>query len=355
MTSKPAASLAALLLTAACSFAAASPPSQADALPSASARVAPVAVQVADAPSYRRTEAVQPASFHLGVYAAPATRGVKGARAFDTATATKSTEILDFPPDKSWSQIEGQAWLLQPHSVGTARLEYSLPLVPNLPGTSLKACAAGSYNVHWTRLARNLVHYNLARTIVRPGWEFNGHWYKWSARGHEQQFVQCCRNVVTTMRKVTGGAFSFDWNPTNGLLDSFPAERAYPGDAYVDYIGDDVYDVSWGRYSSSKAATAQIQAQAVDQLFKQDHGVDYWATFARKHRKKLAFTEWGVTSTNAHGGGDNPAYIHTMFQYMRVAGHNVAYEHYFNTGSAANTHVLSLFPRSLRQYRVDAD
>ena len=96
------------------------------------------------------------------------------------------------------------------------RLEYSLPVVPDLPGTSLRACAAGDYDRHWTTLARHLMQWHLTDTIVRPGWEFNGDWYAWRATSDPGAYVSCFRHVVDAMRAVPGQQFAFDWNVNVG-------------------------------------------------------------------------------------------------------------------------------------------
>ena len=296
-------------------------------------------------------------ALHLGAYSGPGSKGVKGMQAFDGTTHTTSTETLDFPPTNSWSQIEGQAWLLKPHADQGQRLEYSLPLVPDLPGTSLSACATGLYNQHWLALGRNLLHFALANTVIRPGWEFNGTWYKWSAAGHQQQFIRCFRNVVTTMRSVSGEHFTFDWNPTNGKV-AFNADQAYPGDRYVDYIGDDVYDESWGSYRAGSSPSSKAQSGVLNQTLTENRGLNFWATFAKAHGKRLAITEWGVALlSNGHGGGDDPAFIDAMFAFMHNGNNDVAFEHYFNTSSPSTNHALTghtHFPKSLRRFQADA-
>ncbi|HEY0871195.1 MAG TPA: hypothetical protein VGD55_12410, partial [Acidothermaceae bacterium] len=68
-----------------------------------------------------------------------------------------------------------------------------------------------------------------------------------------------------------------------------------------------------------------------------------------------AITEWGVTQlTNGHGGGDDPAFVDRMFDFMTDPANNVAYAHYFNTGSVADDHTLTgstKFPESAAEYR----
>lgn len=288
-------------------------------------------------------------TFAQGVYAGSGAAGVTGTQSFDSQLHVASTESLDFPPTSSWSQIEGQSWLLSPHAAAGARLEYSVPIVPSITGASLAQCAAGAYNSHWAALASNLIHYGLANTIVRPGWEMNGTWYAWSAAANPAAYIDCFRHVVTTMRKAPGQHFSFDFNPNNNR-GSFPAELAYPGDAYVDIIGDDVYDTSWVWYAAGTTVTPTAQAKAIAYDISGDHGLAYWASFAIDHHKHLAVTEWGLCHrSDGHGGEDDPQYVQALFNFMANPAHAVAYEHYFNTAAHQLT-APTPFPNSARTF-----
>ena len=276
----------------------------------------------------------------LGVYAGPGASGVREAAVFGARTGARLTHVLDFASAENWAGITGPAWLLDPHRNDAARLEYSLPMMPEGDQYSLRACAAGDYDTHWRQLAHNLVAAGLHGVIVRPGWEFNGDWYAWSAAGHEADYVGCFREIVTAMRSVSHSEFSFDWNPTLGP-NAFPAEQAYPGDAYVDYVGVDAYDASpifvheRGRHAAAKAW---------HEIEHGDHGLRFWSRFAAAHHKPMAVPEWGVVGgAGGQGGGDDPAYIDHMFRFMTDPDHHVAYEQYFDAGS------------SFAQHSIDAD
>jgi hypothetical protein len=273
----------------------------------------------------------------LGVYAGPGPDGVRKAAAFGTTTGVPLTHVLDFASAKNWAGITGPDWLIDPHRKEAERLEYSLPMMPEGDQYSLHACAAGDYDVHWQTLARNLAAAGLRDVIVRPGWEFNGDWYSWSAAGHEADYVGCFRRIVTAMRTVDPTRFSFDWNPTLGR-NAMPAEKAYPGDAYVDYVGVDAYDASpVFVHSHDKDATAK----AWQQIARGDHGLMFWSRFAAAHHKPMAVPEWGVVGgAQGQGGGDDPSYIDHMFKFMTDPDHHVAYEQYFDAGSSFAQHSI---------------
>ena len=290
----------------------------------------------------------------LGVYAGPDSKGVAGAAAFSTFSGAPVGGVLDFAATDSWANVDGPDWLIGPHAGQAAQLEYSLPMLPDGSQYTLAACASGAYDAQWRLLASNLIGHELAATIVRPGWEFNGTWYHWSAKNDIAGYIGCFRHIVTTMRAVPGQHFSFDWTVNNGA-NAFPAELAYPGDGFVDYVGVDVYDTSWSHYTNN-APSAGAQAAAWNDDLNGDHGLKFWSSFAAGHHKPLAIPEWGLTwLSNGHGGGDDPAYVDHMFDFMTDPANNVAYEHYFNVGSSSNDHVLTgatRFPASAVEFRA---
>jgi len=299
-------------------------------------------------------EAHRPPALTLGVYAGPDSKGVVGAQRFGALTGAQPGGVLDFGATDRWSNIAAPSWLIAPHATSSARFEYSMPMLPDGKQYTLAACAAGTYNTYWRAAATNLVAHHLANTIVRPGWEFNGDWYHWAAKDNVAGYIGCFRTIVTTMRGVAGQHFAFDWNPTLGK-NAFPAELAYPGDAYVDYIGVDIYDSSWAHYPAAAAGLAAARAAAWNDDLNGDHGLAFWSAFARSHTKPMAITEWGVVQlSNGRGGGDDPAFVDHMFDFMTDPANNVAYAHYFNTASAAGNHTLTgatKFPKAAAEYR----
>jgi hypothetical protein len=82
------------------------------------------------------------------------------------------------------------------------------------------------------------------------------------------------------------------WNPLAGGRPAIPANAPpvfYPGDRYVDVVGNDMYSDS-GTWSGEKN----------EDLF----------GFAKLHRKPYAFPEWGL-------GGDYPAFVVYICQFIK--------------------------------------
>lgn len=293
----------------------------------------------------------------LGVYTAPGPKAGPGAEAFERWAGRDVDQVLDFLPSGSWREITRPAWLLGPHAHAGHRLVLSVPLLPDDPDTSLSACAAGRYDVHWHELARNLVAHDLPGTVLRPGWEFNGVWYRWSAAGQEREYVECFRRLVRAARATPGQRFTFDWNPNIGA-GAFPAERAYPGDRYVDFVGVDVYDTSWVDYPAAPGrATEHARRDVRTEILHGDHGLHFWREFARNHGKPMSVPEWGVTwRADGHGGGDNPSFVEAILEFVADPTNRVAYANYFNSpDSAALAHDIlrsdTRFPAAAARFR----
>jgi hypothetical protein len=273
----------------------------------------------------------------LGVYTGPGPKGISRAADFDQWSGRKVAQILDFPPTATWSDITNPSWLLEPHRHAEPRLVLSLPLLPDNPDTTLTRCAGGDYNKQWAALARNLMTYRLSDTTLRPGWEFNGTWYRWAALNAEEDFAECFRQVVQTMRTIPGQKFTFDWNPNLGP-GTFPAERAYPGDAYVDFVGLDVYDLSWTVYPVPVGmTTSQARQHAWENILAGDHGLNFWEEFAQSRNKPLSIPEWAVTwRSDGHGGGDNQEFVNNMLDFIENPANQVKYANYFNSRDNPN-------------------
>ena len=66
--------------------------------------------------------------------------------------------------------------------------------------------------------AKALVRNDLADTVVRIGWEFNGEWMPWAAAKDPESFKSYFRRIVETMRSVPGQQFRFEWCPDYGTV-----------------------------------------------------------------------------------------------------------------------------------------
>jgi hypothetical protein len=241
-------------------------------------------------------------------------------------------------------------WMLNQWRNAGVRLVLGVPILPGGSGGTLAQGAAGAYNQYFTILAQTLVNDGAANAILRLGWEFNGTWYPWTVASNAdaQNFAQFWRQIVNTMRAVPGQQFKFLWNPNGGGSTSWNLELAYPGSAYVDYIGTDVYDEYWGSSFTPQASWSN----AVTQTW----GLNWLRTFAAAQGKTIAIPEWSVDFRNdGHGLGDDPYFISQFANW--IAGNNVAFTCIFSfndtAGAQDNDITDGSFPNALAAFRAD--
>jgi len=278
---------------------------------------------------------------------------------FATWRGRPVTATTTFSGVTTWAALEGPnswlaSWSRNPYR---SALDVTVPMLPNAgdasdPTPTLAEEASGDYDVYFEVLARRLLGAGMGSVTIRLGHELNGTWYSWTARPDPGLYAAAFRDVVTAMRSVPGTHFTFDWNIAVGASPGFDATAAYPGDAYVDTIGQDVYDDSWGQALTPQARWAKLvnPGGAVSQ------GLAFWADFAAKHGKPLSFAEWGLVgdgSPMAGGGagGDDPYFIAQMHAWF--ASHDVAYEVYFNRNPTDGTHRIDSgqFPQAGATYQ----
>ena len=242
-------------------------------------------------------------------------------------------QAMDFLDGTSWQTIVGSpANVVPAWTEAGYQMTWSIPMLPNSGGSLLEG-ATGAYDNYFASVAAYLVAHGQGSSIIRLGWEFNGFWFSWSADSCQSCFVSYWRQVVDTMRSVPGARFRFEWAPAAGLM-PFPIAAAYPGDAWVDIIGLDVYDEVY----HDKTGPTRWNDLLVENL-----GLDWLTSFASSHHKPIGLPEWGLGFPPA-GGGDNPYYITHMADF--IATHDVVSAIYWEYGTSS----LDRAPRSLRAF-----
>ena len=310
------------------------------------------------------------AAYHWG--AANATGGARANEAYSRWINRPAVWAEDFEPTDAWeNNIEGGGWQLgewrdwKKVDPANRRLILSVPLLPGGwdrsgpkrgegagQSVSLEAGAKGDYNAHFVALAQNLVSYGLGDSVLRLGWEFNGGWYTFRASDNPKAWAEYWRQIVTTMRGVKGAEkLQFCWNPALGWQ-QFPAELAYPGDDYVDIVGLDVYDESWGQdtYPLPAGASADEIEKRRDKawndvIYGGNMGIKWWSDFAHKHGKLFAFPEWSISKReDGHGGLDNPVFVERMHKFITDPANNVYFSCHFDVQAGDGHHQLSTGP-----------
>jgi hypothetical protein len=251
---------------------------------------------------------------------------------------------MDFFSGESWDSISSPTWWLDSWEGTPYKMIWSVPMLPDNEGT-LAEGATGAYNHHFRNLAELLVEKGQGDSVLRIGWEMNGNWFRWAASKNPDAFVQYWREIVKTMRSVPGANFKFDWCPNGGPSD-LPADRVYPGDAYVDYIGQDTYDSWWGGEPDPTKRWAN--------QMNQPYGLQWHRDFAKAHGKPMTFAEWGLWNRDdGNGGTDAPYYVQKMHDWIH--NNDVAFAIYFEYDGPDGEHRLSsdgtLFPKAAAKFR----
>ena len=259
-----------------------------------------------------------------GATAAPKRLGVYTAgfeeptvAAFESWLGRPVDYAVTFLGDVSWSDFKGSAgwgvgqwWGMNPKR----KILWSVPLLPKDGTATLADAASGAYDAEYADAAASIAsHYPDA--VIRVGWEFNGDWYAWSAKGKTDAYKGAFARLVGVFRKASP-AFVFDWCPNLGP-NQFPAEDAYPGDSVVDVIGMDVYDFNWNMESDPVVRWNQVLTG--------NHALTWHRDFAKAHQKPMSYPEWA----QGQGSGDDPYFIEQMHAWFEA--NDVVYQSYWDS------------------------
>ena len=187
--------------------------------------------------------------------------------------------------------------------------------------TALVAAAAGALNSEFYNLGKLLVKDGLGNTIIELGREMNGTWYEWSQHrappSEPDAYIAAWRQIVTTMRSVPGQHFKFLWTI---YMTNTSAAQSWPGSAYVDYIGTDVFDWYGGpgyTYPHTASGALDHEQKWRQILTAEPGGLNWMAKFSRATGKPIVIPEWGL-DFHTFGGQDDPFFIAKMLSWMKA-------------------------------------
>jgi peptidoglycan hydrolase-like protein with peptidoglycan-binding domain len=183
----------------------------------------------------------------------------------------------------------------------------------------LTAAAAGTDNRRFYQLGELLVRDGLSDTIINLSREMNGSWYEWSERhaprAEPDAFILAWRQVVTAMRSVPGEHFKFLWTI---YPKAASVAECWPGSAYVDYVGTDIFD--W--YGGPRLTYPHTASGALDWAlhWEQDltavpGGLDWVARFSKLTDKPIIIPEWGL-DFHRFGGQDDTYFLTRMTAWL---------------------------------------
>jgi hypothetical protein len=224
--------------------------------------------------------------------------------------------ILGYTGNASWSDYDGSVgWAAGLWGAIDRKVFWSVPLIPT--GANLGDAATGAYDDHYRKAAQTLAAFRPqdGKLYIRTGWEFNGDWFPWAAQGNASSFVGAFQHFVNTFRSVSS-RFVFEWNVNLG--GSMNPADAYPGDAYVDFIGMDFYwNTQWDPADPTQAWNQKVSTQ---------YGLQWHQDFAKTHGKRTTYSEWGVMSN------DGAIYIQKAQAWF--LSHDVVFHTYWNSNAS---------------------
>jgi beta-mannanase len=193
---------------------------------------------------------------------------------------------------------------------------FSVPLATK-QDPSLANVASGRYDDVYSSVSRVIAH-SYPNAVIRIGWEFNGDWYAWQAKGRSQDYIEAFRRVATIFKDASP-TFTIDWCPAQGRSGKMQPDSAYPGDDVVDVIGMDIYnDYQWGEFKEDPVKRWSWSLNS-------DRNLVWQASFAAQHHKPMSLPEWGVNR-------DDPYFIEEMHDW--IIHHDYAYVAYWDSDSA---------------------
>jgi hypothetical protein len=243
----------------------------------------------------------------------------------------------------TWQDIVDPGFLYQRFRGSPYTMAFGVAMLPEkVSGVSLQACADGTYNTYWRQFGSVITSYGLGDSIIRLGWEFNGGWYFWKAT-QPATWAACWRQIVTSARSTAPG-LQWNWNVNRGVTSGLAdPTQAYPGNAYVNMIGVDSYDM-WP--SASTAAGWQAQLTGVQ-------GLNYWLAFAEAHGKPFSVPEWGNVTTGSSAGGDSAQYVQDMRGFFAANASHLAYESTFQGTTVGGSYGIGTpVPDAAAAYRA---
>jgi len=226
-------------------------------------------------------------------------------------------------------------------------------------GESWSAAANGAYDGRWRRVLDRIKSYRAGKgtTYIRFAHEFNGNWWPhlWMVTEAEVvDFKKAWRRFFALKQEIFPQA-RLVWCPNDGTSSGIKDIRtAYPGSDSVDVLAIDTYNW-WPFVTNASEFAAKWSATDGSGA---PRGPEAWRLFAQAQGVPLAIGEWasqGVDDGSGAGGGDSPAYMQGMHDWLRANGGagpgQIEYEVLFNLWSKFELWPDTVQPQAAARYR----
>ena len=248
------------------------------------------------------------------------------------------------PVPKTWDDLEKFCSAPDPGINATltahpdSRLIVAWPMLPS-DGSTLTQGAAGTFNAHFAAAAKALVDKGLGQTIICLGTVGNAGPWKIVNSADAALFVQYWQQIVNAMRTMPGAdKLQFVWVGGGGKT-GCAIEEAYPGDAFVDYVGIYLFEGSSDKsiypyppfISESEKRSRQEQAWQKYLYPTSENGLEKWCAIAKAHHKPFCIPTWALTGDHTGSqAGDAPVFIRHVHDFIQDPDNNVYFASYWD-------------------------
>jgi len=283
--------------------------------------------------------------------------------------------VANWPGNASW-----QAWSNAQSPVARNMVPVlGLPMWSTAGGSpssqqQLQDFAAGRNDAAVTGVVQSWVSHGFRTLIVRVGWEMNitGSSYAGDDAQSQANWVAAFKHIYTVLHeaaKAAGASMQVVWNPSATNYSNASATGSlYPGDAYVDIVGVDIYggmfpfsdgsgvqyhdwvtgaeDYSFGDFVARSANRRHYWSYPAATRWSLDgsngHSQSFLSllAFAGAHHKPFAVPECGAGSTqDGHDVNDEgafPAWLGATLTTAQTKGTTVAFVNIWDTNDWGN-------------------
>ena len=273
----------------------------------------------------------------------------------------------------SGTEQDNAGWWVNEQTAGwNGILDYAIG-APPADGVSWQSAASGGYDANW-RAQMQAIHANwgsLRGIYLAPAHELNGNWYAWSVTtsttaNYFRQAWQRFYGIVQTelVAKGRNAKVTINYAAGRGMV-----EEIWPGNAYVDIVGFDIYD-HWLPTANGMNCLTEADWNNVKYATTGDgspRGPYSIQQFAQSKGKPFAMPEWGLSDSTSWSNGSDPVpdnafwieKMHNFFaefapadKYNPTAG-TVAFENIFSSQGGDAYH-LSIWPATSQNPNASA-
>ena len=141
----------------------------------------------------------------IGAYRGPGCDGREAMAVFEDFLGRKVERTVDALNQENWAEMKSSIpWIAKCWRGSGIELTLSVPMLPEDGSGTLAEGASGAYDAIFVTTARALIENDLADSVIRIGWEFNGDWMPWTAMHDPESYKLDLRRIVEDHARRAG-------------------------------------------------------------------------------------------------------------------------------------------------------